>query len=144
YRVRLGLSVASALLAAAFWSANIAVIYPVLYILQSGQSLQTWVDDKIDETQKEIDESQEYIGRLNKEYQQLGKIADVPASVRAKRERQLSSELAKAEGKLGPARKYLWFYQVAKDKIYRFLPDQPFRTLVWVIVAVIAAVAIKG
>lgn len=142
YRVRLALSIASALLAAALWSANIAVIYPVLYILTSEQSLQTWVDAKIEQTEKDINALEDEIKQLSKQYNELSKIPEM--SFRAKQERDLSKELAKRERKLEPARHYLWRYQIARGHIYRFLPDQPFRTLVWVIVAVVACVAIKG
>src|SRR5262249_39828908 len=76
YRVRLALSVASALLAAAFWSANIAVIYPVLYILQDRASLQTWVDDKIEQTEKEIKAWKADSDQLSKQYNELSKIPD--------------------------------------------------------------------
>jgi ATP-binding cassette subfamily B protein/subfamily B ATP-binding cassette protein MsbA len=142
YRVRLGLSVASALLAAVVWSANISVVYPVLYILGNKESLQTWVDKKIVDTEDVIDVSQSEVDRLSKEYQKLSKIPD--SSFRKKRERELSSELARQESKLEPARKYLWRYQIARRHIYALLPDQPFPTVVWVILAVVAAVAIKG
>src|SRR5262249_5790021 len=71
----------------------------------------------------------------------LSKIRDT--DFRAKCERELSSQLAKRESKLGLARHYLWRYQIAKTYICKFLPDQPFRTFVWVIVAVVAAVTVK-
>src|SRR5690242_9938667 len=88
YRRRLGISIGSALLAAVFWSANIAVIYPVLYILQNSKSLQTWVDEKIAQTQKDINGWQEEVDSLNKEQKSLARMA--PGKLRDQREREVS------------------------------------------------------
>src|SRR5262249_47125608 len=97
---------------------------------------------KIQDTQEEIITLQAEVDALSKEYQKLSNLED--ASFRAKRERELANELAKRESKLEPARHYLWKYQIARKYIYAFLPEQPFRTPVWVIVAVVITVAIKG
>lgn len=142
YRVRLGLSILSALAAAAFWNANIAVIWPVLYIIQEKESLQTWVDGRIAQTEKDINASQAKVDSLSKDYQELE--AQPSGWFVEKRRRELSSDLAKEESKLEPARKYLYWYQIARKYIYAFLPEQPFATLVWVIIAVVVTVAIKG
>jgi ATP-binding cassette subfamily B protein/subfamily B ATP-binding cassette protein MsbA len=142
YRTRLILSIASALLAAVFWATNIAVIYPVLYILQNKQSLHTWVDGKIALTQNDIDRWQDEVDGFDKDLKQLLKTP--PSDFRDKCERDLAGALAKCEGKLGPARRNMWLYQMARKYIYAFLPNQPFLTLVWVIVAVVVTVAVKG
>src|SRR6516162_7509744 len=55
YRKRLGLSVACALMAAFLWSLNFTAIYPVLKILGNEQTLQEWVEKRIEDSEKEID-----------------------------------------------------------------------------------------
>src|SRR5262249_1825671 len=107
YRRRLIFSIVCAILAAAFWSLNIAVIYPVLCILDSRENLQKWVANKIETTQKDIHECQGRVDGLNAQFRQLqedsrnGKLAD--EAWRIKRERDLSLELARWEGRLEPA-----------------------------------------
>src|SRR5579884_1047744 len=47
YRVRLGVSVFCAVLAAVFWGLNFTAIYPVLKIIGSDKNLQQWCDTEI-------------------------------------------------------------------------------------------------
>src|SRR5437588_6489394 len=55
YRVRLGVSVFCALMAAVFWGLNFTAIYPILKIIGSDMNLQQWVDSEIKRTQKELE-----------------------------------------------------------------------------------------
>jgi ATP-binding cassette subfamily B protein/subfamily B ATP-binding cassette protein MsbA len=142
YRGRLLLSLVCALLAAALWSLNFTAIYPVLKILGTRRSLQEWVDERIKETQAQIDRDQGEVERLTKEAKLLDQQPASPP--RDRRQRDLASALAKLEGRLNPARTELYHYQVAKGLIYRFLPTDQFQTLVCVIGLVVVAVAIKG
>src|SRR5882672_7044168 len=67
YRWRIFISVACALLAAAFWALNFTAIYPVLTILSTEKNLQTWVDDQIKLIQTEkIDPLQNLLVQLTK------------------------------------------------------------------------------
>ena len=53
YRVRFGLSLASAAMVAVFWGGNIGMIYPLLQVLIRSENCQHWVEEKIDETATE-------------------------------------------------------------------------------------------
>jgi ATP-binding cassette subfamily B protein/subfamily B ATP-binding cassette protein MsbA len=142
YRGRLLLSLICALLAAVLWSMNFTAIYPILKILGTQQSLQDWVDERITETQAQIDRSQSEVERLTKEAKLLDN--QPPSPQRDQRQRDLASALAKLEGKLSPARTELYHYQVAKKFIYRLLPTDQFQTLACVIGLVVLAVGVKG
>ena len=54
YRVRLGVSVLCAVLAAVFWGLNFTAIYPVLKIIGSDKNLQQWADGEIERVKKDI------------------------------------------------------------------------------------------
>jgi ATP-binding cassette subfamily B protein/subfamily B ATP-binding cassette protein MsbA len=142
YRRRLLLSVVCAVIAAGLWSANFTAIYPVLKILGTQQSLQEWVDDRIENTQNQIDHWQSEVDRFTREAKRLDGLKSSPLRDRLQREN--SSALARIEGKLNPARTDLYRYQVAKRFIYRCLPADRFQTLAYVIGLVVLGVALKG
>ena len=142
YRGRLALSVLCAVFAAAFWSLNFTAIYPVLKILGNQQSLQQWAEEKSDECDQEIAKCQGELDRLGKEENRAKRMP--PGPERDKAERDVTLALGKMESRLEGSRKELYRYQLAKKYINAFLPNDPFRTLVWVIGLVVVAVAIKG
>ncbi|GIW79182.1 MAG: ABC transporter ATP-binding protein [Gemmatales bacterium] len=142
YRGRLFLSIICAVWAAVFWSLNFTAIYPVLKILGSEQSLQQWVDGKIEQTQKSIDELNANIDLHNNRLRELKQ--KPPSPIHDQLYRKLTGALAKLEGRLESARNNLYYYQLAKKYIDQFLPDDPFQTLAYVIGMVALAVAIKG
>jgi ATP-binding cassette subfamily B protein/subfamily B ATP-binding cassette protein MsbA len=135
-------SIVCALIAAVLWSLNFTAIYPVLKILGTQQSLQEWVEERITETQAQIDRTQIEVERLTKEVKALDRLP--PSPIRDRRQKELASALAKLEGRLNPARTELYHYQVAKGFITRFLPTDQFQTLACVIGLVVLAVALKG
>lgn len=148
YRRRLAFSIVCALFAAAFWSLNIAVIYPALYILDTKENLHSWVEKKIEKTQGKIQARQQAIEQFNEELADLhrarrdGELPD--DTFRLKREREIAVKLAQLEGKLEPARYYMALFQIARKYIYALLPTDPFRTLAWVFGVVLVSVALKG
>src|SRR5690348_17055931 len=54
YRYRLAASVGCALAVAVLWSLNLSAIYPVLKILSTDKNLQQWVDQEIDDADREL------------------------------------------------------------------------------------------
>ncbi|MGE3807462.1 MAG: hypothetical protein AB7K24_22590, partial [Gemmataceae bacterium] len=97
YRRRLVASVICAALAALFWSLNFTAIYPILKILGNEQSLQQWVDERIDTTQKEVENLQLQVKHHN---MQLEAVKAAPqGKFRDREETQLTGSLARLEGK---------------------------------------------
>lgn len=142
YRGRILLSVGCALLAATVWSLNFTAIYPVLKILGNEQTLQDWVEGRIDETQREIDTRR---GELDQKMKDLKALEAWPEnSRRDRRERELTSGMAKVEGRLDSACTTLYRYQLMKAGINYVFPNDRFLTLAWLIGLVVLAVAIKG
>ena len=142
YRVRLGVSVLCAVLAAVFWGLNFTAIYPVLKIIGSEKNLQQWAECEIERCKKDI-------APLEAEQDKLGKKADnlqrAPWSRwREDAERDLARTQARVESKLESARRELLRYQLLKKYIDLIFPGDRFLTLALVILLVVLAVAIKG
>jgi ATP-binding cassette subfamily B protein/subfamily B ATP-binding cassette protein MsbA len=136
YRRRLILSIICAVIAATFWGLTLGAIYPVLQGLGNKKSLHNWVEDKIAETEKEINGLQRGVTQINEDSKKLKEIDQ--------RERQLTADLAKFEGKLAAANRKKNLYLIARKNIYKFLPNDCFKTLAIVICFVVVGVAIKG
>ncbi len=140
YRGRMVVSVFCAVFAAALWGLNLTSIYPVLKLLHSDCSPQQWIDDRIGQVQQEIDSLARRIDEKEEESKQWEKHPN--RKLREKSIRDLASDLARLEGKLGLARDALARYQLARKYVY-MLPSSPFRTLALVIGLVVAGVAVK-
>ncbi len=141
YRRRLILSILCALCAAVLWGANFTSIYPVLKLLNTEQSPHQWVDGRINEIQAQITEYQ------NKD-EELSHLKELEESKQRnsyveQRIRDINRDLSRWEAKLGPARSSLYWHQVLRKYIYRFLAPDCFTTLAWVILFVVVGVAIK-
>jgi ATP-binding cassette subfamily B protein/subfamily B ATP-binding cassette protein MsbA len=142
YRWQLLLSVICAVFAAILWGLSFTAVAPVLHILETKQTLQDWARLNIKHTQKRIDTLEERRVTPVKESDQLKE--EEPNAFRDKRFRDVTRVIAGLESDLRAARMELWFYQVADWHCSRFLPTDPFLTLVCVLVAVVVAVAVKG
>ena len=141
YRRRLVISAVAALIAAMLWGGNFTSIYPVLKLLHTGKSLHSWVDGCIASTQEDVDDLQRRVDKLSDEQKTLEKRLQTKDAL--KRARDLSSELLGLENKLQPARSALYWYQVLRKYIVLLLPDDCFRTLVWLVGAVFGGLFVK-
>jgi len=144
YRRRLFISIVCALFAAALWGLNLTAVYPVLKILGSNQTLQEWVDQRIDTEQNEM---KALSGQLDvkKEDQKRIEASKVGRSNdRDRMEHQLSGEVAHLESRLDNAATSLWRYQQAKHYVIRFLPADRFQTMAFLMLLVFGGVAVKG
>jgi ATP-binding cassette subfamily B protein/subfamily B ATP-binding cassette protein MsbA len=142
YRGRLTASIVCALLAAILWGLNFTAIYPILKIIGSGKNLQQWVQDAIDQTQKQITELEPARKQLQVERKHLdGQPANRDV---ARWRRDATNKLAKTERKLESLQTELYHYEVLKKYIDALFPHDRFQTLVLVLGLVVLAVAIKG
>ncbi len=143
YRYRLGISFACALLAAGLWSLNFTALWPILKIFTTGQNLQTWVDVSIEKCQKEqIEPNKKQMEDLHEQMAKIEK--DFVGGDLDKFKRRTARDMAKVEADLKSAHDELYRYHIAKRFIDNYCPTDRFQTLVWVLVAVIVAVLIRG
>lgn len=144
YRYRLAASVCCALAVALLWSLNLSAIYPVLKILSTDKNLQQWVDEEIEGHQKEVDDPLRRAAfEQNKAV--LNAIQNnqpVPDPENA--ERKATNELAKIESDLSYHRGWIYRFQLLKKYVINHFPADRFLTFVWIMVAVVCGVAIKG
>jgi ATP-binding cassette subfamily B protein/subfamily B ATP-binding cassette protein MsbA len=140
YRVRLGLSLVCAVLAAIFWGLNFTSIYPVLRLLNTGQSPQVWVDGCIAGLNREIDVLQNEVDKLADAEKALDQ--KPPSEWVDKQRRDLANERARAESKLESACRSRYRYEVVR-KYCAMLPSDCFQTLCWVIGFVVVGILLK-
>jgi ATP-binding cassette, subfamily B, bacterial MsbA len=145
YRPRLILSIFCAVCAAAFWGANFSSIYPVLKLLQDKQSPHEWVNIEINAIQEKVEDCQHQIELKNAELEDHKQQQARPGAppVLEQQIRDDNRELSKLVNKLSPLRRSLYWHQVERKYIYRFLPQDCFRTLAWVVLLVVLGVVIK-
>jgi ATP-binding cassette, subfamily B, bacterial MsbA len=141
YRLRLGVSIFCALLAAAFWSLNFTAVYPILQVFNKGQNLQTWADKAIEQTEDLIAEKDKEMAKLKLELQDAEK---EPDEERPRIKRHLSAKMAKVEGELKAAQDDLFRLHVTKKFIDNYCPTGRFETLLAVLALVVIAVILRG
>ena len=142
YRTRLIISIMCAFTAAGLWGLNLTAVYPVLKILGSNQTLQEWIDQKIELASKEIDTLNEEADRERAEMKLRENWEDAP--LRDREMRRLSGSIASIESRLEILVSARWRYHQAKHYLIRFLPNDRFETLALLLMVVLACVAIKG
>jgi subfamily B ATP-binding cassette protein MsbA len=120
---------------AALWGANIAALFPIIEVTLKGESLQSWNDRRIDEAQARIEAGEAHLQAL----QARITAGDMPADESAKASSQVDALTLGLQGdqavvssgeRLGP-----W--------LDRFLPVDPFQTVLMVVVFVVASTFIK-
>lgn len=123
---------ACSLLVAVFWGGNIGGVYPIVEVAIKGQPLQVWVAEKIARAEAESADLRKRIARL----QETPPQGAGPSAAAAREIAFLQTRLRAEEAATATAR---WL----KPWIDRYLPADPFQTVVWIVVALMAATAIK-
>ena len=121
------------LLVAVLWGGNIGALFPVIQVTLGEQSLQHWVESEITAAEEKITELSTEILTLQR------KLPQAPADERQAmqlRIKQLQGEQANLETSVRSSRRLQPF-------IERFLPRDPFHTVVVVIVLVIIGTFVK-
>jgi ATP-binding cassette subfamily B protein/subfamily B ATP-binding cassette protein MsbA len=139
-------------MAAVLWSLNLAAIYPVLNILTTEKSPQDWIQIQINLCRKQGEELDPLVDNQTKKLEKLDfELEEKPGDLTSEEKRALEQQrrdvardLAKLEGKLETARTDLHRALLAKKFIDKFVPNDCFKTLFWVIICVVIAVAVKG
>jgi len=124
YRLTLGLIVASSLLVAVFWGANLATVYPIVEVVFQNRSLRDWIDDSIEDTEKELE-------KIRAEQATLTRLAEnVPLTADQRRRQSYWRAQNSSE------QKALARAQRIRPWVHAYLPDKPFPTL-WVVVGLL-------
>jgi ATP-binding cassette subfamily B protein/subfamily B ATP-binding cassette protein MsbA len=141
YRYRLIVSVFCALMAAVLWGLNFTSVYPVLKLLHTEQTPHEWVEERIENTARDVAALQPEADALHKRVKDL---EATPPSRRVDEElRRLNGDLARIDGKLEAAHTTLYRYQLAKKYIDSLLPRDVFKTLALIVAFVCIGVVLK-
>lgn len=125
-------AVVCSFLVASLWGANIGAVYPIVEVVFQGESMKEWVD-------KEIANSETTIADLKVEQAELtAKIAAAKSPAE-----ELNLQLGKIDNRLSAERQTLSQRQYAKPMIDRYMPEDPFTTLVYVVIFLLVGTTIK-
>lgn len=146
YRGRLLMSVACAFFAALLWGTSFTGVYPVLKILfedkESHKNLSDCFQAKCFELEKRIKEKED---DRRSEMKWAEMLAEQPASRSRERElRDQTLRTAVLDNKLYWLNTELYFFKLGQSYASRYLPGDPFQTLVCLILLLLVGVALRG
>jgi ATP-binding cassette subfamily B protein/subfamily B ATP-binding cassette protein MsbA len=119
---------------AALWGANIAALFPIIQTTLNGQTLQDWNRERLAKSEAQLLEHQAEVQRLE------GEVA-AAAGEAARRPLQLQLDMAQTRASVDRAS--IAAAQKLQPYFDRFLPSDPFRTVVFIVVLVVVATALK-
>ncbi|NIL97794.1 MAG: ATP-binding cassette domain-containing protein [Planctomycetales bacterium] len=134
YRLTVIAAVVCALAIALLWGGNIGTVYPLVEVVFEGRSLREWVDE-------EIAEAEVAAAQLADRIEQLGRQRETATSAEmaARIEGQLGDLSARREAEL----RALAVRQRLQPYVHRYLPAEPFPTLILVVAALLIGTLIK-
>ncbi len=134
YRWTLLAAILSALAVGILWGANIATLQPFVEVIVNGRSMQDSIDGKIRDAETKIEAFSSEIRLVE---QQLAHATDTDYVA------HLQGSLYAARTRLGHEEKALERYQWVRPYVHRWLPNQPFPTLVAVAIALFLGTLVK-
>ncbi|MFM7243792.1 MAG: ABC transporter ATP-binding protein [Planctomycetaceae bacterium] len=120
---------------AALWGANIAALFPIIEVTLKGDSLQSWNERRIDEAEARIEASRRELADI--EARLAGEAADARA-LQGDRTRRDTLQLS-----LRGDEAIVYSGKRLAPWLNRFLPRDPFQTVLLVVVFVVASTFIK-
>ncbi|HEV8059329.1 MAG TPA: ABC transporter ATP-binding protein [Gemmataceae bacterium] len=141
YRGRLCISLVCAFFAALLWGLTFTGVKPILEILTHQRSLAAVAQIRITELEKRISEIKKEQDPLLKQADEEGARPVSPG--RNKVLRDLTSRIAGYDSDLYWLNTELYFYRLGELYATRYLPSDPFQTLVCVILITLAAVIVR-
>ena len=141
YRGRIIASFGCAFLAAILWGLNFTSIYPFLKTLQSDQAPSQWVESWIQDIDDDLQKAEAAQLRYQTREKQIEAITD--QKVAEKQLRDLTFDQVRNDTKIQWLRSKKHYLHLAKKYVVDLLPVDTFKTLVWVVLAVIIAVTLK-
>jgi subfamily B ATP-binding cassette protein MsbA len=134
YRFSILASIVCAIAVGALWGGNIGGALPVIQVVFSGGSLQQWVDREIQEADQSAAECQALLGPLRRQL----------AEAEPEAQRRLRAEIASGESRLDAERDAAVRYRRLKPYVDKYLPTDPFRTLVLFVGVLLLGTLIKS
>ena len=122
------------LLVAVLWGGYIGALYPVIQVAFQGRSLQAWIDDEIQTSETKIH------GYEQKIVQTKQHLFDATAQNSS----DLKGKLNQTEFDLLAEQKVLAARERIRPVIYRLFPNDPFQTVVVIVVCLVLATFFKG
>jgi len=120
---------------AALWGANIAALFPIIEVTLNGDSLQTWNDRRITDAGERIEAAGKELKSLENALASGTLAADATVDARNRADTiQLATRGDEA---------MLYSSQKLDPWLKNFLPNDPFITVLWVVVFVVASTFIK-
>jgi ATP-binding cassette subfamily B protein/subfamily B ATP-binding cassette protein MsbA len=120
---------------AALWGANIAALFPIIEVTLKGDSLQSWNERRIDEAEQRIEASGRELDEIAK---RLAGEAGDPAETTRDRTRRDTLELSRRGDEA-----IVYSAKRLAPWLDRFLPRDPFQTVLLVVVFVVVSTFIK-
>jgi ATP-binding cassette subfamily B protein/subfamily B ATP-binding cassette protein MsbA len=125
-------SIGCALVVAVLWSGNISFLYPLVEVVGKNQSLSQWVDESIGDSEAAI---AKYTTLEDESAKQLA-LEPEAAPTLTKQQRSAAARREAAEADLDR-------FQRLKPWIDSYLPNDPFRTLAVIVVALLVCTIVK-
>src|SRR3954462_809139 len=66
HRVNVVACMISATVVALLWGGNLTAVYPVVEVIMNDHALPDWIDQKIDDANQQVEDSKEWLSRLEK------------------------------------------------------------------------------
>ena len=133
YKLTFVASIFSALIVAVLWGGNIGTLYPVVEVVFQNQTMQQWIDGKIEHSRETVAEKSAKVERLN---------GELDAAADADR-RKIEANLANTESELAAETRALDWYEYGKPYIDQYLPTDPFHMLALITGLLLAGTIIK-
>ncbi len=119
YKFTFAGSAICALAVAVLWGANIGAVYPFVEVVFKGQSLQEWIDEEIDGSQRTVVETTERVEQLERQ------LADIPLE----QQRDVRAKIAIATSRIVAEQEAEQAYRRLRPYINAYLPNDSFQTL---------------
>ncbi len=133
YWKTLALATVCSLGVALLWGGNIGALFPVIQVTLGGGSLQQWIATEITASEQQIEQFSSTIERLHQQQAEAG------SGERA----QLASKIELLESRMRDEQSAIEKYRYAQPWIDRFVPHDPFQTVVAVIGILIFSTFLK-
>jgi subfamily B ATP-binding cassette protein MsbA len=134
HRWALVASVLTALIVGVLWGANIGAMYPFVEIALQGKSLQQSLDQRIQNAQAKLAELEGEASSLERAAEQSG----------PEEKARIEAQLVSTEAGMDAEQKALRWYQVLEPYVDRYIPADPFQTLVLLIGVLLVATLVKN
>ncbi len=131
YRATLAASVFCALAVAVLWGGNISAIYPIVEVVFGGQAMPEWVDEQIVASRQKIEALETEIASLRDDRPR----EDLPS--------KLQKQINKLEMQLTAEQAALQRNRWLQPYIHRWMPTDPFQTLLAIIAALMIGTVVK-